>query len=454
MNSHASLQTVGWGIFTVTLAVVGCSTASEDDDGASGSGGVVQSGGSGGAIGGAGSAGASNGSGTSGSGGNAGNGGPTGGGGGKAGSAGAAGAGAGGIAGTSGTTSAGATNGGAGATNSGGASGAGGSVSGSAGAAGESGTGGSAGSGGGAMTGRPSACQSGSSYPAPVLSGTPRLIKEDTGGSDGTYEGPVWLSASTTLLFSDITFQDPVPPSQLLKLTPPSTVAPYLADSGTNGIAVDSAGVVYACSQKVQGIVKLEGTTLSTVVNTYDSKHFNSPNDLVIRSDGTIYFTDPDYQLGNRTSETGKKGVYRVTPSGTVSVVDDTFEEPNGITLSPDETVLYVGDYPRNAVRSFMVAADGSTSGRRDFVTVTAPDGFTTDCLGNLYVASGSPGNAQPGNGGTVEVISPTGNKLGSVTVAPKTSNVAFGDAGGKTLYITAGKALYALDMNLPGYFY
>jgi gluconolactonase len=318
-------------------------------------------------------------------------------------------------------------------------------------------TGGAQGSGGGTGTGGGSgatrvggACQAGASYAAPVLSGTPKLIVKDTGSSasNGTYEGPVWLAASSVLLFSDVNFTNPDNPGQMLKLTPPSTIATYVADSGTNGMAVDGSGVVYACSHKVQGIVKLDyaGAALTTLVSTYGGKHFNSPNDLVIRSDGTIYFTDPDYQLGNRTSETGKKGIYRVTPSGTVTVVDDTFNEPNGITLSPDETILYVADYAGNAVRTFAVAADGSTSGRKDFVSVRSPDGFGMDCLGNLYVASGSPG--------TIEVYSPSAAKLGSVTVAASTSNLAFGGTDGKTLYVTSGKALYSLDMNLPGFYY
>jgi gluconolactonase len=250
------------------------------------------------------------------------------------------------------------------------------------------------------------------------------------------------------LLFSGVVFTNPANPGQMLRLIPPGTVATYLADSGTNGMAVDSSGVVYACSHKVQGIVKLDdaGPTLTTLVSTIDGKHFNSPNDLVIRSDGTIYFTDPDYQLGDRPSETGKKGIYRLSPSGSVALVDDTFNEPNGITLSPDEAILYVADYAGNAIRTFAVAADGSTSGRKEFVSVRSPDGFGMDCLGNLYVASGSPG--------TVEVYSPSASKLGSVTVAASTSNLAFGGSEGKTLYITAGKALYSLDMNLPGYYY
>jgi gluconolactonase len=223
-------------------------------------------------------------------------------------------------------------------------------------------------------------------------------------------------------------------------------VTTYVSDSGTNGMSVDASGTVYAASHKVQGIVKLSSgyAGLTTVVSTYNGKSFNSPNDLVVRSDGTIYFTDPDFQLGSRTSQTGVKGVYRVSPSGTVSVVDSTFAEPNGIALSPDETVLYVADYNGNVVRTFSVASDGSTSSRKDFATVTTPDGFGMDCLGNLYVASGT--------AGVIQVFSPSGTKLGTITAAASVSNIAFGGTSGKTMYITAGKALYSLTMNLPGY--
>lgn len=294
------------------------------------------------------------------------------------------------------------------------------------------------------------ACQAGATYAAPVLTGTPKLLYKPSGAStSGTFEGPVWLASESVLLLSDVSFTGSVNPSQMLKLTPPSTVATFLADAGTNGMALDVNGAVLGCSHKVQGIVKLDfaAATLTTLVDSVGGKTFNSPNDLVVRSDGTIYFTDPDYQLGNRTSGTGKKGIYRVTPTGTVSVVDDTFNQPNGISLSPDEKVLYVADYAGNAVRTFAVAADGSTSGRKDFVQVSSPDGFGMDCLGNLYVASG-------GNTGALQVFSPSGTKLGSVTVAASLANAAFGGSDGKTLYLTAGKALYSLDMNLPGYYY
>jgi gluconolactonase len=283
-----------------------------------------------------------------------------------------------------------------------------------------------------------------------VLTGTPRLLYKPTGTvGSGTFEGPVWVAGKSVLLFSDVTFTTPVNPAQMFQLTPPETTVSFMTDSGTNGMAVDGNGVVYACSHKVQGIVKLDyaAAKLTTVVDNYQGKKFNSPNDLVLRSDGTIYFTDPDFQLGSRTSETSKKGVYRVSPTGTVALVDDTFQEPNGISLSPDETILYVADYNGNAIRTFKVAADGSTSERKDFVTVTSPDGLAVDCLGNLYVASG-------GLASTIQVYSPSGSKIASLAVGSSLSNLAFGGSDGKTLYITAGKALYSLDMNLPGYSY
>ena len=331
-----------------------------------------------------------------------------------------------------------------------GGSGSGGIVS-SGGASGRGGTDGGASSTGGSSDGGSGhtggVCQAGAQYPTPVLTGTPKLLYKPSSSSSGTYEGPVWVQFSGVLLFSDMTFTTPVDPSQILKLTPPSTEAAFLQDSGTNGMAIDSGGTVFACSHKVQGIVKLDFDSVSftTIVDNYDGKKFNSPNDLVLRSDGTIYFTDPDFQLGSRPSGTGKKGVYRVSPNRTVSLIDGTFAEPNGIALSPDEAVLYVADYNANVVRAFAVAPDGSTGGRKDFAAVTSPDGFAIDCLGNLYVASGSPG--------LIQVFAPTGTKLGSIKVAASLSNLAFGGADGQTLYITAGKALYGLPMNLPGYY-
>jgi len=464
MGNKTFVKAGGWLVVALSLASVRCSSGKSSSDSSaggssSGTGGIAGSGGAmggnagtgGGKGGNAGGAGAMGGTAGSGSGGHTG-----GGTGGHPGSGGAmggsAGGGTGGHAGNSGET--GGSGGGSGGTVSTGGTnpgGSGGSVN-TGGSSGRGGTGGgntSTGGGSGAGSGRVGGmCQAGTQYPAPTLTGTPKLLYKPSGSSSGTYEGPVWVQASNVLLFSDVTFTTPINPSQILKLTPPSTEATFLQDSGTNGMAIDGSGTVFACSHKVQGIVKLDvaAATLSTVVDNYNGKTFNSPNDIVVRSDGTLYFTDPDFQLGSRTSGTGKKGVYRVSPTAQVSLVDDTFAEPNGITLSPDESVLYVADYNGNVVRTFSVASDGSTSNRKDFVTVTSPDGFAVDCAGNLYVASGTPG--------AIQVYSPSGTKLGSVTVVASLSNLAFGGSDGKTLYITAGKALYSLDMNLPGYPY
>ena len=287
----------------------------------------------------------------------------------------------------------------------------------------------------------------GGTYPTPSLTGTPTRIYNS--GASGLFEGTVWLSNSSVLLFSNMSTNSAlaVVPSQVQRLTPPSTVDVFLADSGTNGMALDANGSLIACSHKVQGLVTINTDTaaVATILNTdANGKHFNSPNDLTVRTDGTIYFTDPDYQLGSsRSSETGVKGVYRVSPTRQVSLVDGTFGEPNGIALSLDETALYVADMTANAIRKFSVAADGATSGKVTFASVTNPDGVAMDCAGNLYWASNS--------GGKVVIISPGGTQLGTITVAANLTNLAFGGADHKTLYMSVGTAIYSLSMNVPG---
>jgi gluconolactonase len=283
-----------------------------------------------------------------------------------------------------------------------------------------------------------------------VLTGTPTRVYNATG--NGQFEGTVWDANAGVLFFSNMSTgsTNPVVPSQVQRLTPPGTVDTPVTDSGTNGLALDVDGSLLGCSHKVQGIVRINPTagTVSTLFNTdSNGKHFNSPNDLTVRSDGTIYFTDPDYQLGSsRTSETGTKGIYRVTPARQVSLVDGTFGEPNGVVLSPDESTLYVADTTGNAIRKFTIASDGTASGKVNFATITTPDGVAVDCAGNLYWASNTPGR--------VIVFSPSGTQLGSITVATGATNVAFGGTDRKTLYISAGMAIYSLALNVPGYPY
>jgi gluconolactonase len=181
------------------------------------------------------------------------------------------------------------------------------------------------------------------------------------------------------------------------------------------------------------------------IVDAVAGKKFNSPNDLAISGAGHLYFSDPDWQLGKRPNETGMTGVYWVKPDHTVSLVDGKLDKPNGVSLSPDDKTLYVGSLEKN-VWAYSIDKDGKPGKRRLFASVDGPDGMAMDCAGNLYVTSHG--------AGTIEVFDPAGKKLGSISVAPKTTNAAFGGADRKTLYITAGTGVYAVPTLVPGYPY
>jgi gluconolactonase len=212
--------------------------------------------------------------------------------------------------------------------------------------------------------------------------------------------------------------------------------------ANSNGLALDPDGELLACSHDLQDLTRVDPDdgTRTPLALRYRSRRFNSPNDLTVRSDGTIYFTDPDWQLGPRVSETGTTGVYRVDPSGVVWLVDDQLQQPNGIALSPDERTLYVGS-AGDDVFAYPVAVDGSVGERDVFASPGASDGMAVDCAGDLYVTSGS----------AVHVFAPDGNPLGQIAVAGEPSNAAFGGADRRTLYITAGDALYAIQLAIAG---
>jgi len=173
------------------------------------------------------------------------------------------------------------------------------------------------------------------------------------------------------------------------------------------------------------------------LVPDFDGAAFNSPNDIAVRSDGNLYFTDPSYMLGNRTSELPMQA-YRRDPSGALTVIDSA-GNPNGITLSPDETQLYLSHLggPNN-VLVYDVDASGAVANPQPFANVGS-DGMAIDCAGNLYVTQGG-----------VRVYDPSGALLGTLT-APGAANVAFGGPERKTLYITATATLFAVELAIPG---
>jgi gluconolactonase len=260
-------------------------------------------------------------------------------------------------------------------------------------------------------------------------------------------EGPVWLETQGVLLFSDMDFGASGangPPARIRRLTPPSALDVLVEQGNTNGLALDGDGAVIGCNHALQTLVRHHPTTgaPTSLAITYDGgKRFNSPNDVTVRSDGTIYFTDPDWQLGPRTSETGFTGVFRVPPGSTDALlVTDQLDKPNGITLALDESTLYVSSAASDLL-AYPLSTDGTAGSPRVFASPGGSDGMGIDCAGNLYVTAG----------GQVRVYSPAGSQLGSISVAEGPSNVAFGGSDHRTLYITARTGLYSIVLNVPG---
>ncbi len=317
-----------------------------------------------------------------------------------------------------------------------GAGGAGGALAGSGGSAGSGSSAGSSAGGAGAT----SACPPGP-YGAP-LSGTPTATLVSSGF--GFIEGPMWLESQGILLFSDMDFagaQNGVPPSQIRQLSG-DTLSAFLVPSGSNGLALGTDGSIIACTHDDRSLSRIDPVTKTrtTIVDRFEGKRFNSPNDVAVRSDGTLYFTDPTWQLGLRPQEIPFKGVFRVS-GDQASLVADNFISPNGIGLSPDESLLYVADDNAGHLRRFDVAPSGETSDGSVWASVPNPDGITVDCAGNVYAASSQ----------GVVVFAPDGTSLGTISVGAHPANCAFGGSDHKTLFITARDKLYSIALGVPG---
>jgi len=218
-------------------------------------------------------------------------------------------------------------------------------------------------------------------------------------------------------------------------------VPEFITDSGTNGLVIGLDGNLLGARHRERNLTSFDLTTkqATVFVPDFDGDAFNSPNDIAVRSDGNLYFTDPNYMLGNRTSELPMQ-TYRRDPSGALTVID-TGASPNGITLSPDESRLYLAHLggPNANVMVFDVDADGAVANPRTFVDNLGSDGMAVDCAGNLYVTQGG-----------VRVYDPSGALLGTLA-APGAANVAFGGPERKTLYITATTRLLAVERDIPG---
>lgn len=233
------------------------------------------------------------------------------------------------------------------------------------------------------------------------------------------------------------------------------TIWPYRrpdeARIGANGITLDSQGRVVFCAEGDRAIVRLEKDGRRTILaDRYEGKHLNSPNDLVFRSDGALYFTDPAggdrFTNFKQELELGYLGVFLLRDGRLRPIIRD-MTRPNGIAISPDEKYLYVNDAVKRLIMRYELQPDGAVAGGHVLVDMSAdktpgnPDGMKVDRNGNIYT-----------NGpGGIWIISPEGKHLGSLVPPEHSSGMTFGDPDGKTLYIAATTSLYRIRLQVEG---
>lgn len=281
-------------------------------------------------------------------------------------------------------------------------------------------------------------------------------------------EGPA-VDAAGNVFFSDIAG------NRMLKMDPAGKVSVFRADSGrTNGNCFDAQGRLVSCEGGEQGpgrrrIVRTDMKTGAVEVLTekYEGKRYNSPNDLCIDTKGRIWFTDPRYGADRSDLELDAEAVYRIDPDGKVARVltQPDIQKPNGIAITPDDKTLYVIDsHPKEGgnrkIWAFDVSVDGNPSKQRlvyDFGKGRGGDGLRLDMQGNLWVAAGISYKRSAGETTDVPpgiyVITPQGKLHGRIPIGEDLlTNLAFGGPERKTLYITAGKTVYKVPVNVSGY--
>jgi len=267
-------------------------------------------------------------------------------------------------------------------------------------------------------------------------------------------EGPVWFGDQQSLVFSDL------PNDRVLRWSDDSGVSVYRAPAGfENGHARDRQGRLVGCSHRHRCITRVElDGRITVLAERYQGLRLNSPNDLVVKSDGSIWFTDPpygiqtDYEGGKQAQELPAR-VYRLDPGdGTLAVVADQFQGPNGLCFSPDEKRLYLADTginfaaaPAQAIHVFDVHDDGSLHDGRVFHQVSPgyADGLRCDVDGRVWTSAGD----------GVHCIAPDGRLLGKIRVPGTVANLCFGGRALSRLFICAGDTLHAIHTNTRGTF-
>ncbi|MGD0061141.1 MAG: SMP-30/gluconolactonase/LRE family protein [Verrucomicrobiia bacterium] len=286
------------------------------------------------------------------------------------------------------------------------------------------------------------------------------MAAEKVRGDFQFLEGPVWVPAREELIFSDI------PASRIYRYTPATnSFSVFREPSGqANGNALDPQGRLVTCEHENRRTSRTEPDGAVVPLAThYEGKRLNSPNDIVCRSDGSVYFSDPPYGVKAELRELDFQGVYRIEPTPysskegssvpvplpgrgqgwvpPIQLLVRDFIKPNGLAFSPDEKILYIADTELGHIRGFDVNADGTITNSRVFCKVERPDGFRVDIEGNLYISAMV----------SVEIFDRTGKKIGEITLDQRPANVAFGDPDRKTLYICARTGFYKARVSIPG---
>ena len=240
------------------------------------------------------------------------------------------------------------------------------------------------------------------------------------------------------LIFSDI------PANHLKKWSKETGATVFRDDShNANGNTIDRKNRLVTAEHSGRRISLTEDDgTIKTVVSEYEGKKFNSPNDVVMKSDGTFWFTDPDYGLGKNKKEQEGNFVFRFDPKiGKTTAVARDFDKPNGLCFSPDEKKLYVADSGKpHHLRVFDVQKDGTLANGKVFCVIDSggPDGIRCDNKGRVWSSAGD----------GIHIFAPDGSLIGKILVPETPANLCFGGKDGKTLFITARSSLYAIEIS------
>ena len=250
-------------------------------------------------------------------------------------------------------------------------------------------------------------------------------------------EGPAW-SREGFLLFSD------VPNDRIMKYVPGQTPVVFRENSnGANGNAFDGQGRLYTCESRARRVVRMDKKgEIQVLAEKWEGKRLNAPNDIVVRKDGHVYFTDPAFGKQADTRELDFYGVYHITPKEEMRLVAKPVGRPNGIALSHNGRVLYVANSDEHLVRAYDVDRNGELSNDRVVISGVdgVPDGIRVDEKGNIYLAATG-----------VMIFDAQGKFIETLGMAEAPANCAFGDADLQTLYITARTSLYRMRRDVKG---